>query len=346
MNEGKEELDELREAVREFLAAKSPAGAVRAAMDTGYDPAVWDQMARQLRLPGLALPSEYGGDGSGLTELEVVLEEMGAALACSPFFATVVLAAQALLASADAAACARYLPGIAAGRTIATLAAAEGSASWDPAMVAARAERTAAGWRLLALVLGSGLPGCDAIELAAVLIGESGGLPALATADPHALKRLPGIGAGKAARVAAAFELARRAAVARDRRRIAGSADVAAVAAPYLRGLRHERVVVVACDTSGSLLRVASLTDGSADRSLIPVRDVLTAVLAVGGVSFAVAHNHPSGSLTPSESDTEVTVRLRQAAGTVGLRFLDRIILNETAWARVLLLRVTRQTLH
>ena len=123
MNDGKEELDELREAVREFLAAKSPESAVRAAMDTGYDPAVWDQMARQLRLQGLALPGEYGGDGFGLTELEVVLEEMGAALACSPFFATVVLAAQALLASGDEAACARYLPGIAAGQTIATLAA-------------------------------------------------------------------------------------------------------------------------------------------------------------------------------------------------------------------------------
>ena len=105
-------------------------------------------MARQLRLPGLALPGEYGGDGFGLTELGVVLEEMGAALLCSPFFATVVLAAQALLASADEAACARYLPGIAAGRTIATLAAAEGNASWDPAMVAARAERAAEGWAL------------------------------------------------------------------------------------------------------------------------------------------------------------------------------------------------------
>ena len=160
MNDGKEELEELREAVREFLAAKSGESAVRAAMKGagevggGYDPAVWDQMGRQLRLPGLALPSEYGGDGFGLTELEVVLEEMGAALLCSPFFATVVLAAQALLASADEAACARYLPGIAAGRTIATLAAAEGPASWDPAMVAARAERVkgdgevGGGWRL------------------------------------------------------------------------------------------------------------------------------------------------------------------------------------------------------
>jgi DNA repair protein RadC len=188
---------------------------------------------------------------------------------------------------------------------------------------------------LLALVLGVGLPGCDAIELAAVLIGESGGLQALATADPHALKRLPGVGAAKAARVAAAFELARRAAVATERRRIAGSADVVAVAAPYLRGLRHERVIVIACDTSGGLLRVAPLTEGSADRSLIPVRDVLAMVLGVGATSFAVAHNHPSGTLTPSTQDTEATTRLREAAATLGTHFLDHVILTETAWTRI-----------
>ena len=143
MNDGKEELDELREAVRDFLTAKSPESAVRAAMQTDerYDPAVWQQMARQLRLQGLALPDQYGGDGFGLTELGVVLEEMGAALLCSPFFGTVVLAARALLESADEAACARYLPSIAAGQAMATLAVAEGSASWDPAMVATRAER-------------------------------------------------------------------------------------------------------------------------------------------------------------------------------------------------------------
>jgi alkylation response protein AidB-like acyl-CoA dehydrogenase len=146
MIDGKEELEDLREAVRDFLAAKSPESAVRAAMDTErrHDPAVWDQMARQLRLPGLALPADYGGDGFGLTELEVVLEEMGAALVCSPFFATVVLAAQALLASSDEAACARYLPPIAAGQSIATLAVAERGAvgdPWDPALVTTRAER-------------------------------------------------------------------------------------------------------------------------------------------------------------------------------------------------------------
>lgn len=188
---------------------------------------------------------------------------------------------------------------------------------------------------LLAIVLGSGLPGCDAIELAATLIDQSGGLSALASADPHALKRLPGVGAAKAARVAATFELARRAAVTEKRRRVVSSSDVATVAAPYLRGLRHERVVVVVCDTSGGLLRVTPLTDGSADRSLIPVRDVLAAVLAIGGKTFAVAHNHPSGALTPSPQDTEATAHLRRGAATVGLRFLDHVIVNEAAWERI-----------
>lgn len=188
---------------------------------------------------------------------------------------------------------------------------------------------------LLALLLGCGLPGQDAIELAARLIEITGGLAALSVADPHAMKALPGIGAAKAARVTAAFELARRAARPTGPRRIGGSADVASAAAPYLRGKRQERVVVVACDTGGGLLRVAPITTGATDQALVPVREVLSMVLVAGGTRFAVAHNHPSGSVTPSKADVAVTARLREAAETVGLRFLDHVIVTETAWARV-----------
>jgi DNA repair protein RadC len=188
---------------------------------------------------------------------------------------------------------------------------------------------------LLALLLGSGLPGTDAIELAAELIADAGGLRSLAVADPYAFRQRPGVGAAKAARVAAAFELARRAAAADERRRISGSSDVALVVAPYLGRRRHERVVVVVCDNSGSVLRVAPLTDGAADRALVPVRDVLSTVLTAGGTRFAVAHNHPSGSVEPSAADVEVTGRLRAAAETVGLRFIDHVIVTETEWRRV-----------
>ena len=195
--------------------------------------------------------------------------------------------------------------------------------------------RNLADRELLALMLGSGLPGQDAIELGAALIEYAGDLSALMAADPYALTKVPGIGVAKAVRVIGAFELGRRAAEAVPRRRITCSSDVVSEAAPYLRGLQQERVVVVACDAAGGVLRVMSLTDGGSDRSLLPVRDVLHRVLSIGASRFAVAHNHPSGSLEPSGADLEVTERLREAAMTVGLRFLDHVIVTETGWSRI-----------
>jgi O-antigen/teichoic acid export membrane protein len=119
-----EEQEELRKTVRSFLESKSPESEVRRLMDTedGYDPAVWSQMGEQMGLQGLAIPEEFGGSGYSFVELGVVLEEMGRALLCAPYFSTVVLAANTLLQSGDDAAKKDFLPGIAAGETIATLA--------------------------------------------------------------------------------------------------------------------------------------------------------------------------------------------------------------------------------
>ncbi len=91
-----DEQEELRTAVRRFLAEKSPETEVRRLMDTedGYDPAVWSQMADQLGLQSLTIPEEFGGSGFTYVELLVVLEEMGAALLCAPFFSSVVLGCQ------------------------------------------------------------------------------------------------------------------------------------------------------------------------------------------------------------------------------------------------------------
>src|SRR5437763_6618763 len=97
----------------------------------GYDPAVWKQMGEQLGLQGLAIPEEHGGSGYGYVELVVVLEEMGRALLCAPYFSTVALAANTLLASGDDSAKKEYLPGIASGETIATLAFTDDSGRWD-----------------------------------------------------------------------------------------------------------------------------------------------------------------------------------------------------------------------
>ena len=128
-----DEQEELRTSVRRFLAEKSPESEVRRLMDTteGYDPAVWSQMADQLGLQSLTIPEEFGGSGFTYVELLVVLEEMGAALLCAPFFSSVALAANALLTSGDDEAKKSYLPGIASGETIATLAITEDNGKWD-----------------------------------------------------------------------------------------------------------------------------------------------------------------------------------------------------------------------
>jgi alkylation response protein AidB-like acyl-CoA dehydrogenase len=128
-----DEQEELRAAVRRFLTEKSPETEVRRLMDTteGYDPAVWRQMAEQLGLQSLTIPEEFGGSGFSYVELIVVLEEMGAALLCAPFFSTVALGANALLTSGDDDAKKSYLPGMASGETIATLAITEDNGKWD-----------------------------------------------------------------------------------------------------------------------------------------------------------------------------------------------------------------------
>ena len=145
-----EEQEELRRFVRQFLEDKSPESAVREQMDTekGYDDAVWNQMAEQLGLQGLIIPEEYGGSGFSYIELIVVLEEMGRALLCAPFFSSVVLAANALIHSGDEEAKAALLPGIAGGETVAALAFTEENGRWDESGITVEATADGDGWRI------------------------------------------------------------------------------------------------------------------------------------------------------------------------------------------------------
>ncbi len=143
-----EEQEELRRMVRRFLEAKSDEAAVRVQMDTteGYDTAVWAQMAGELGLQSLIVPEEFGGQGFGYVELIVVLEEMGRALLCAPFFSTVALATNLLVHADDDAARQALLPSIAAGETIVTLAFTEDSGRWDEAGITTPATDRGDGW--------------------------------------------------------------------------------------------------------------------------------------------------------------------------------------------------------
>jgi alkylation response protein AidB-like acyl-CoA dehydrogenase len=145
-----EEQEELRRTVRAFLDQKSPESEVRRLLETaeGYDPAVWKQMGEQLGLQGLAIPEEFGGSGYTFVELGIVLEEMGRRLLCAPYFASAVLAAQTLLQADDEMAKKRWLPGIATGETIATLALYEPSGHEGEDGITARATQASGAWTL------------------------------------------------------------------------------------------------------------------------------------------------------------------------------------------------------
>ena len=145
-----DEQEDLRDIVRSFLGRYSAEADVRRIAEGGesHDPQVWRRIAGELGLQGLAVPEEYGGSGFGYVELGVVFEETGRALLCAPYFASVALAAEAVLRSGDELAAKDLLPGICSGTTVATLALTEEDGSWAEAGIRLPASRDGDGWTL------------------------------------------------------------------------------------------------------------------------------------------------------------------------------------------------------
>jgi DNA repair protein RadC len=188
---------------------------------------------------------------------------------------------------------------------------------------------------LLAIILRNGRRGTSALDLATSLLGEYGSLSELAAARPEELAQRSGIGVAKAAAIVAAFRLGLLANGKPEAGILRTAADVASHVGPELARLRRERVVVLVCNNRHHVIRTVVLAEGSIDRSLLPVRDILNAVLRHDGRAVAVAHNHPSGDPTPSESDRTATAELAAAAQVVGLRFLDHVIVAGDEWRSV-----------
>lgn len=189
---------------------------------------------------------------------------------------------------------------------------------------------------LLAVLLGTGgRPGVGAHSLAEQLLAHFGSVAAISRAHPADLAGITGVGPAKAAALASAFELARRGTIVDDPVTIAGCPELVTVTAPMLRGRSRERLVVVACDRLNRVLGCDIVSEGSADRSLMPIREAIVAVLRRDGKAFALAHNHPSGNPVPSQNDIEATVEVREAARSIGLRFLEHVVVTDTGWRRV-----------
>ncbi len=187
---------------------------------------------------------------------------------------------------------------------------------------------------LLAVLLRNGKVGASALDVSAKLLAEQGGLQRLANARPEELARMAGVGTVKAASLVAAFHLASRA-----REPVEPASDlheageIAAVARPLFFGARTERLVVLVADARDRLRYRIVLAEGCIDQVPLPLREILNVVLRQDGRGFALAHNHPSGDPEPSWQDKRSSQVLMDAAATLGLRFLDHVVLAGEQWA-------------
>ncbi len=184
---------------------------------------------------------------------------------------------------------------------------------------------------LLAIVLGTGCAGRDALEVAgAILTRVDGSLCRLAGRPVVEVARTSGVGRAKAARLAAALELGRRLSIEREPppERIKGPADVYRLCAPRLRDLAVEEFHVLALGSQSQVLADLLITRGILNSSLVHPREVFRAAIAEAAAGIIVVHNHPSGDPTPSADDRAVTRQLVDAGRLLDLPVYDHVIVG------------------
>jgi DNA repair protein RadC len=184
---------------------------------------------------------------------------------------------------------------------------------------------------LLAILLGTGTSSRDAIAVAGDLLAAAGGsVRALARRPVGALAAVSGVGAVKAARVAAALELARRAAAEDEGGAgvIRSPLDVQRRCGPALRDLAVEEFRLLALDTQHRVVRELLITRGLLDSSLVHPREVFRAAIAEAAAGIVVVHNHPSGNPAPSADDRAVTRQLVEAGRLLDIPVYDHVIVG------------------
>jgi len=182
---------------------------------------------------------------------------------------------------------------------------------------------------LIAVLLGSGVPGKDAIALGRELLSSSGGLTAL-LGDPSGTVRLRGIGPAKRARLIAALELARRSLGEQltERPSLGNPRDSGLYLRARLRHLPYEVFGCLYLDNRHRVLAFEELFRGTIDGASVHPREVVRACLRHNASAVIFAHNHPSGVAEPSAADRAITCELRDALQLIGVRVLDHLVIG------------------
>lgn len=185
---------------------------------------------------------------------------------------------------------------------------------------------------LVAILIGSGSRDESAVDLSKrILASVDYNLNELGKLSLKQLMAFKGIGEAKAITIAAALELGRRrrGEEALEKKKIASSRNAFELLQPVIGDLPHEEFWIVFLNNSNKVLQKYQLSKGGITGTLVDVRLVLKMALEVGATGLILAHNHPSGTLKPSDADKNLTNKLQQAAQSLDIKVLDHLIITD-----------------
>ena len=143
-----------------------------------------------------------------------------------------------------------------------------------------------------------------------------------------------GIGEAKAITIVAALELGRRrrGEEALEQKKITSSTSVFELMQPIIGELPHEEFWIIYMNNSNKVIQKNQLSKGGITGTLVDVRLALKTAIEVGAVGLILAHNHPSGTLKPSQADKQITQKLKIAGESLDIKVLDHLIITEKAY--------------
>jgi DNA repair protein RadC len=188
---------------------------------------------------------------------------------------------------------------------------------------------------LVAILIGSGSREESAVDLCKrILASVDNNLNALGKLSIKELMVFKGIGEAKAITIAAALELGRRrrGEEALEQNKITSSVSVFELMQPILGELPHEEFWIIYLNNSNKVIQKQQLSKGGITGTLVDVRLVLKKALELAATGIILVHNHPSGTLNPSQADKQITHKLKNASQSLDIKVLDHLIITEKAY--------------
>jgi len=187
---------------------------------------------------------------------------------------------------------------------------------------------------LLAILIGSGSRNESAVALSQRILASVGGLNSLAKLSIAQLMKFKGIGEAKAVTIVAALELCarRRSEKAIEEVKIKSSKMVFNLMQPIIGELTHEEFWVLFLNNSNTVISKAQLSKGGIGGTTVDVRLIFKLAFEKFATALILCHNHPSGSLIPSDADKQITRKIKEAGSKLDVKVLDHLIITESKY--------------